>query len=460
MICYWNHIYDCWNFILGECEIDRQTVLLVEGRCPKLSLDDRVYLQHSFDAGVLFGKISSSQLRQQRWARLCEYEYVVPTIGAFFRDRVYLEHLVEGVRFLVSSGEEPSPYWTIASRLHSGFEEIVTEARGAHHATLQASTRFEVAYRKLLLLMMRRWPHLVEAGPRRGTKRPRRGRSPVTQNRDHIQREVAQEAYRLGFRTPQIDHLRSDRNGFPISSEPGLPANFVTDDPARKQPVCQRFGVPTITEFDHDCMRLYYDAVLQPCIEVGGDITSFFTRRCFLLSITNTTVVHDDLDNSPRSPSPQDDPLPPSAPDSNPASLLLLPAPSNVQEQRPEARRRERKRRRSSDILSLADSAESADDRFVLKIFEGPQAFLREESVAFRHRLRRVGELIVDDHVLYDIDGRHVHPDLISASESIREIWVRPPYLDEAKFLEELGYSVDRPGRVDETATPISETDL
>ena len=64
MICYWNHVYDCWNFILGECEIDRQTVLLLEGRCTKLSVDDRVYLRHSFEAGVLFSKISSSQLRQ------------------------------------------------------------------------------------------------------------------------------------------------------------------------------------------------------------------------------------------------------------------------------------------------------------------------------------------------------------------------------------------------------------
>ena len=49
----------------------------------------------------------------------------------------------------------------------------------------KAFTRFEVAYRKLWLLIMRRWPHLVEAGPLKPTKKMRRGRSSVTEDRDH-----------------------------------------------------------------------------------------------------------------------------------------------------------------------------------------------------------------------------------------------------------------------------------
>ena len=449
MISSWNNVYDCWDFILGECEISRPSVLLLEGRCPKLSVDDRVYLQHSFEAGVLFSEISSSQLRQQCWARVCEYECVIPTVGTSFRDRVYLEHLAKAVRFLVSSGNEPSPYWTTASRLRRGFDDSVTEARGAHHASLQASTRFEVAYRKLWLLIMRRWPHLDEAGPLKRTQEMRRGQSSVTEDRDHCQRAVAQEAYRLGFRTPQIDHLRSDRDAVSIPSEPDNPAHFVTDDSTRKQKVSQRFGVPTITDFDQDRETLHYEAVLQPCIEIGGDVTSFFTRRCFLLRITNTTVVHDDFFGSPRSPSPQDDPDPPSTPHLNPAPVLgtLSPAPSNEQEQRRDGRGRGRKRRHSSGILPPADVVDDADDRFVLRIFQGSDAFLVEESVAFRDRLRRVGELIVDDHLFYDLNGRHLHPTMIGESEHIREVWVRPAYLDEARFLEELGFSVDRPGR-------------
>ena len=252
----------------------------------------------------------------------------------------------------------------------------------------------------------------------------RRGHNSVTEDRDHCQREVAQEAYRLGFRTPQIDHLRSDRDTFSIPSEPRHPANFVTDDPARKQKVSQRFGVPTISAFDQDRKTLSYEAVLQPYLEVGGDITSFFTRRCFLLSITNTTVVHDDLYDSPRSPSPQDDPHPPSTPYPNPAPVLgtLSPTPSNGQEQRRDARGRGRKRRHSSGILPPTGAVDDGDDRFVLKIFQGSDAFLVEESVAFRDRLRRVGELIIDDYLFYDLNGRHLHPTVIGESEHIREV--------------------------------------
>ncbi|RKL16713.1 hypothetical protein BFJ70_g14922 [Fusarium oxysporum] len=132
---------------------------------------------------------------------------VVPTLGIFFRNTLYLQSVIDCLRHLVPRHRQARDLW---DDLNNGFEE-----RGDGRCLLQVSDtrfklvhvseidQFEIARRQLWLFALREFPSL----PRDVTSKRAEPKSCVDEAKLF---ELAVLAHRLGCRSDQIDHIRAN----------------------------------------------------------------------------------------------------------------------------------------------------------------------------------------------------------------------------------------------------------
>ncbi|KAI3573302.1 hypothetical protein IWW34DRAFT_887597 [Fusarium oxysporum f. sp. albedinis] len=132
---------------------------------------------------------------------------VVPTLGIFFRNTLYLQSVIDCLRHLVPCHRQARDLW---DDLNNGFEE-----RGDGRCLLQVSDtrfklvhvseidQFEIARRQLWLFALREFPSL----PRDVTSKRAEPKNCVDEAKLF---ELAVLAHRLGCRSDQIDHIRAN----------------------------------------------------------------------------------------------------------------------------------------------------------------------------------------------------------------------------------------------------------
>ncbi|EXA28878.1 hypothetical protein FOVG_19554 [Fusarium oxysporum f. sp. pisi HDV247] len=132
---------------------------------------------------------------------------VVPTLGILFRNTLYLQSVIDCLRHLVPRHRQARDLW---DDLNNGFEE-----RGDGRCLLQVSDtrfklvhvseidQFEIARRQLWLFALREFPSL----PRDVTSKRAEPKSCVDEAKLF---ELAVLAHRLGCRSDQIDHIRTN----------------------------------------------------------------------------------------------------------------------------------------------------------------------------------------------------------------------------------------------------------
>ncbi|KAF4495428.1 hypothetical protein FAGAP_8437 [Fusarium agapanthi] len=132
---------------------------------------------------------------------------VVPTLGIFFGNTLYLQSVIDCLRHLVPPHRQARDLW---DDLNNRFEE-----RGDGRCLLQVSEtrfklvhvseidQFEIARRQLWLFALREFPSL----PRDVTSKRAEPKSYVDESKLF---ELAVLAHRLGCRSDQIDHIRAN----------------------------------------------------------------------------------------------------------------------------------------------------------------------------------------------------------------------------------------------------------
>ncbi|KAF4331729.1 hypothetical protein FBEOM_14501 [Fusarium beomiforme] len=195
-------VFDFWDFI---CCHD-----MVSGRGPGayggLNLANSGEVLRNFDtterAAIL------SRLESATTDRL------VPSLGIFFRNTLYLQSVIDCLRHLVPRHRQARDLW---DDLNNGFEE-----RGDGRCLLQVSDtrfklvhvseidQFEIARRQLWLFALRELPSL----PRDVTSKRAEPKSCVDEAKLF---ELAVLAHRLGCRSVQIDHILANTRWTPSS---------------------------------------------------------------------------------------------------------------------------------------------------------------------------------------------------------------------------------------------------
>jgi len=96
MTRYLRQIKKTWTHIVGDSEadqlgLDANTVAILQGRCPSLSLEDRAHIQNRIVAGDVLPAVQIDDERSRIFDRVCSIQHVIPSIHTFLEDTKYLE---------------------------------------------------------------------------------------------------------------------------------------------------------------------------------------------------------------------------------------------------------------------------------------------------------------------------------------------------------------------------------
>ncbi|KAG6996992.1 hypothetical protein FOFC_08095 [Fusarium oxysporum] len=198
---FWDYI--CCHDVSMKLRLDMNTVKVVSGRASGayagLNLANSGEILRNFDTterAAILSRLESATT-----------DRVVPTLGIFFRNTLYLQSVIDCLRHLVPRHRQARDLW---DDLNNGFEE-----RGDGRCLLQVSDtrfklvhvseidQFEIARRQLWLFALREFPSL----PRDVTSKRAEPKSCVDEAKLF---ELAVLAHRLGCRSDQIDHIRAN----------------------------------------------------------------------------------------------------------------------------------------------------------------------------------------------------------------------------------------------------------
>jgi hypothetical protein len=149
--------------------------------------------------GLIFESFTVSQ-RERIWRNLKSYPRRIPSIRTFLHDFIYFEILANCVKKLVQPRRRETLFKALR-RCFVGSSPQSTPFIG----NVGDVRQFDISYRKLYLLAMR---HLESLRP--GSVLLEKGEKRQTQEKDgQLWYNFAQEAHRLGFRSPSITNLLS-----------------------------------------------------------------------------------------------------------------------------------------------------------------------------------------------------------------------------------------------------------
>lgn len=96
MTHYLCQVRKTWTQILGDEEadqlqLDANTVAILQGWCPLLSLEDRAHVQSRFLTEDVLPAVKADDEQSQVFNCACSIEHVIPSIHTFLEDMKYLE---------------------------------------------------------------------------------------------------------------------------------------------------------------------------------------------------------------------------------------------------------------------------------------------------------------------------------------------------------------------------------
>ncbi|QKD57628.2 uncharacterized protein FOBCDRAFT_242084 [Fusarium oxysporum Fo47] len=188
-------VFDFWDYICCHDVVSGRA----SGAYAGLNLANSGEILRNFDTTERAAILSRLELATT--------DRVVPTLGILFRNTLYLQSVIDCLRHLVPRHRQARDLW---DDLNNGFEE-----RGDGRCLLQVSDtrfklvhvseidQFEIARRQLWLFALREFPSL----PRDVTSKRAEPKSCVDEAKLF---ELAVLAHRLGCRSDQIDHIRTN----------------------------------------------------------------------------------------------------------------------------------------------------------------------------------------------------------------------------------------------------------
>lgn len=203
--------------------VDAYTVSIFQGRSPKYSTADRLYLQNRFNDKIAFSWVTDEGQRAGILQRCCQVNHMIPSIWTFLEDTKWLEPASKVIRSILPLGTRSTIRYTLR-KYYSGSEE-----------------QFSNHYRNFWIHCLKHFPELGMVQPRRES---RKFSSLQLSPPDEAWIELITFSRTCGFHTPAI--INSG-----VTSLPEEPTVSVQPRP--------RIAVPNSQKFDirHRCGRMF-----------------------------------------------------------------------------------------------------------------------------------------------------------------------------------------------------------
>ncbi|KAJ5142480.1 uncharacterized protein N7515_001267 [Penicillium bovifimosum] len=333
IITYLDHIWNFWSSLvasnrLAMKKIDQDTVEALQLLAPGKSRTDKKTARGLVLGGQAFGEFGDEE-RRSIWARLKDFDVLVPSLYTFFEDFKYLESCAHCVKRLF--GPSTSIWQSMSSMFvpqsdsedGTGVEEslIQTSESTFRHQRATDVERLETGYWQIWLYAMRHYTLMPPDPKKEDDLLAKSARAKPDQRAIY---EMAELARHLGFKSTEIemlinsspdhqiarsallqarkpDRYRYDRQQFDllINQIVGCFAHAVPDQPGRSQELLAdstmkpkvRCGVPQARTQKQDNALLFLDCVNAE-VEMADTITSFFVRRCVYFAFFGKPTQH------------------------------------------------------------------------------------------------------------------------------------------------------------------------
>lgn len=302
-------------------KVDRASVKAMELTAPGSYKADSLTISRQLRKGEIFGKFNQQE-RELIWSEIpcVSTDRLIPSLFTFFEDSNYLQGLADCIKQLVQLSDGDS--LSAALRKHySGIHQADSQCTIQQSESVFISRpgslkdRVELGGRQIWAGAMRKYISIPMQ-----RKKPKQDllAKPIASSNDTALRELAALAYSLGFNSDKIQSLRSRSSDIEMARNVLLEArrpNFyqydadqfeefveqivgffctardITEEEARltfknecsnKAP--KRCGIPRTQDYEQDQPLLFLDNLHDYKEEIGGQMTSFFTRRSVYLA--------------------------------------------------------------------------------------------------------------------------------------------------------------------------------
>jgi hypothetical protein len=331
---------DIWSSLVGSDlrlmkKIDQDTVHLLHLLAPGKSRTDERKVCGLVLSGHVFAEFSADE-RNAIWAKMKDFDGLIPSLYTFFEDFKYLESCSHCLKRLLS----PSPR-SVREAMSSIFDpdseseddhrekgECIIQTSESTFRRLHATETecLETGYQQLWLYAMRHYPLMppdpknsdgLLANPTRAKPDPR------------AIYDMAHLAHQLGFRSPEIDGQLNSSSDHQIArsallqarkpgqfgyddqhfdilvrrivdcfteavpDQPGPPRDLLADSTVKAH---ARSGAPQTRTHVQDAPLLFLDR-LHADVDVADTITSFFVRRCVFFAFLGKSPTVDPINN-------------------------------------------------------------------------------------------------------------------------------------------------------------------
>jgi hypothetical protein len=262
---------------------DRPTITALESRAPGASTADAQFLRNQGRA--IFSAFTDHE-RDQILDRLPMVDGLLLTLSSFFKDLNYLQLLIDCLKRLVIVPKRRSVCETIQSKYtgvnqQEGQVKIQVTEDAEDTFVYKSGTdadRVDLGWRQLVALAMRYYPYMPRDPIKEDAVRK------ATTRADHaVLRLLADLAYQLGFKTPQIYALREHSSSrIAGDDDPHFPPLHVTSGCGIE--MRQRSGIPRTKAYKEDRYSLFINHLHDTQAYQDEGITSFFVRKSVYLA--------------------------------------------------------------------------------------------------------------------------------------------------------------------------------
>ncbi|KAF2158404.1 hypothetical protein M409DRAFT_33033, partial [Zasmidium cellare ATCC 36951] len=209
LVHYLDLIYKMWSGILirevNYSLLDMQTVQSLQLLYPQLSSIDRTRIAAGMASYELFPNIRDIQDRDMIKTNLLRVEGRILSLVTFFDDTKCLKPCAKILKKLLPA-KEASLYHAFTSRFtqqQEGRAHVQVQEFEWHTYDGMMNQARAAAYLQLWLFAMRNFPYMNKQKPRKDSGKP----DPQYELREEMWYELGQLAYKLGFRSKEIDKM-------------------------------------------------------------------------------------------------------------------------------------------------------------------------------------------------------------------------------------------------------------
>ena len=234
-----------WTHIVGDNrddqrQLDANTVAILQGRCPFLSIEDRTFIQMRMLACDILPAVKDGNQRDEIFNRICSVEHIIPSLYTCIEDTKWLEPGVRILKELLPINGRGSMSQQFHA-LHNGQANtrVQTSEFTYDDRTMSSGDSFPLSYRQLFLFTLRHFPAMDGQAPRKDVAKQSSPNSGIQQRWWHELSSLAMESGYRGLRRKYQDRKAADAKAIEDCVRSILPAKYYQIDSEHMRRIVQ-----------------------------------------------------------------------------------------------------------------------------------------------------------------------------------------------------------------------------